>query len=250
MIWRGGLVALAMLVFLGVQFRGRVWLGFAGFGSGGFIAALALCFTNISFVTAMSEASVAVVMVIFASVPFFGALIGWLGYGERVPTRTWIAMPFALAGLSIAAQSGLAGGNMFGIAMALCGTLMLATYLTTLRHERSINNYAATGLGALFASLLAFGFGDPYAVMVSPEKLGYTILLALFILPAAMAFFSTGPKYISSAEVGLVLLLETILGPLWVWLILSEAPHMTEIIGGGVVLLTLVLHSLAALRSR
>ena len=115
-IWRGGLVALAMLVFLGVQFRGRVWRGFAGFGAGGFIAALALCFTNISFVTAMSEASVAVVMVIFASVPFFGALIGWLGYGERVPTRTWIAMPFALAGLSIAAQSGLADGNMFGTA--------------------------------------------------------------------------------------------------------------------------------------
>ncbi|MGI9385992.1 MAG: DMT family transporter [Methyloligellaceae bacterium] len=248
-IWRGGLVAIAMLVFLIVQFRGRFWRGFAGFGAGGFVAALALCFTNISFVTAMSEASVATVMVIFASVPFFGALIGWLGYGERVPLRTWVAMPFALAGLAIAAQSGFTDGNAFGIGLAFCGTLMLATYLTTLWHERTINNYAATGLGALCACLIALNFGDPYAVTGSPEKFGYTVLLALIILPAAMAFFSKGPKYISSAEVGLVLLLETVLGPFWVWLVLAEVPEVTTVIGGAVVLATLVVHSMVALRS-
>lgn len=249
LIWRGGLMAVAMLVFLLVQFKGRFWRGFLGFGVGGALASLALCFGNIGFVTAITEVKAALVMIVFASMPLFGALIGWIGYGERVPLRTWVAMPFALIGLMISAQATLEDGNVFALTAAFCGTLMLATFLTILRHERTVNNFAATACGAMLAALVACAFGDPGAIAASPEKLGYAVLLSLIILPAAMAFFSTGPKYISSAEVGLVLLLETVLGPVWVWLVIAEMPALTTLIGGAVVLATLIAHSVAALRN-
>ncbi|MEL7543572.1 MAG: DMT family transporter, partial [Pseudomonadota bacterium] len=199
LIWRGGLMALAMLIILALTFRGDIWRGFRGFGIGGLIAALALCFGNIGFVTAMTEEKAALVLVVFATVPLFGALIGWGGYGEKVPLRTWVAIPCAMGGLAIAAQAPLQSGATFALGMALCGTLMLATFLTILRHEPGVNNYAATALGSAFAAAIALGFGDVTEIAAAPDKLALTILLCFVVLPAAMALFSTGPRYISSA---------------------------------------------------
>ncbi|MEO0618856.1 MAG: DMT family transporter [Pseudomonadota bacterium] len=250
LIWRGGLMALAMLALLAIAFRGNIRRGFRGFGLGGLIASFALCFGNIGFVTAMTEEKVALVLVVFATVPLFGALIGWGGYGEKIPARTWIAIPAAMAGLAVAAQASLQTGVVFPLAMALCGTLMLATFLTILRHEPGVNNYAATALGSAFAAIVALGFADPGVIAGSSDKLAFTVLLCLFVLPAAMAFFSAGPRYISSADVGLVLLLETVLGPLWVWLVIAEAPALSTLFGGAIVIATLIAHSIAALRAQ
>ena len=98
-----------------------------------------------------------------------------------------------------------------------------------------------------FYALFALPYGDPGSIQ--GIKLGYMLFLGLFILPVAFGLFTLGPRYISSAETGLILLLEAVLGPLWVWLVLSEVPRQGAVLGGVVVIVALVYNALAGSRA-
>lgn len=244
LVWRSFLIA-AALTLLMLAFHGSrtLWL-FAQLGLAGVIAASGLAACSFGFVSAISHTTAANVLVIMSATPLFAAVMSSVGYGERPPLRTWIAISIGMAGIALAVGSGLSAGDTYGVVTSLFASLGLALNLTILRHHRNVDNLAVGVLCGLITGTMALFSGDPSTI--TGQSLIYTIVLCFGLLPAATALFLLGPRYLQSSEVALMLLLETVLGPFWVWLVLSEVPSTQTVIGGAVIIVTLAIHSYAS----
>jgi len=122
----------------------------------------------------------------------------------------------------------------------------MAGYFTVLRRARDVDMAPSLAFSGVLTAVVVSALASPFAVTV--PDIGYLALLGLIISPLSFAMISAGPRYISAPEVGLLMPTETVLGPLWVWLILAESPSVYALTGGAVVIGALVIHSLAALR--
>jgi drug/metabolite transporter (DMT)-like permease len=248
--WRG-LFCAAFLVGVTALREGRrtpdVFLGMGATG-----LAMAVCFATAStcFIMALHRTSVANVLIIQSLSPFMAGLLGWAWMGERVAGRTWAAMGVALLGSAImvsryfytAAAAGSLGGDLLAFTVAL--SFAAATVL--LRRNRGVRMLPAAALAAALASLVA-----SFAARPDSADAGDLLLLALFgsgQLGLGMILFTTGARRIPVAEAALIAVLESVLGPVWVWLAIGENPGLPSLVGGAIVLAALAGHTLADLR--
>jgi drug/metabolite transporter (DMT)-like permease len=248
--WRG-LFCAAFLVAVTALREGRRTPGvFLGMGLPGL--AMAVCFATAStcFIMALHRTLVANVLIIQSLSPFMAGLLGWLWMGERVAGRTWAAMGVALLGSAIMvsryfyaeAAAGSLGGDLLAFTMALA----FAAATVILRRNRHIQMLPAAALSAALCSV-ATGF----SAQPGTAGGGDLLLLALFgsgQLGLGMILFTTGARRIPVAEAALIAVLESVLGPVWVWLAIGENPGLPSLVGGAIVLAALAGHTLADLR--
>ena len=199
-----------------------------------------------TFYGALKNTSVANVLVFFASMPLISALMSKIFLHEQVQKATWTAIGVVVLGLLIVGSRGLTGGNWLGDFLALMSAVIMAGFFTVVRGRRAVNLIPATGFGLLLAALVA----SPFAVFpeMSSSQWVYLIVGAGFVLPVALALLTLGPRYIPAPEAAMLTLLETVLGPLWVWVVINEQPDVNTIIGGAIVVGTLLLHALWRMR--
>ena len=196
---------------------------------------------SIVFITAVYNTSTANLVFILAFNTMFAALLSWVFLKERPRPATLIAMLFMIFGVLIIVGDSIGTGQMFGNVMALLSTLCIAGAITITR---------ASGKDMGFTSLVGVVF--PFAVavlMVSKTGINvaapwWIILNGAVVMPIAFFCLANGPKYISGPEVAMFYLLETILAPVWIWMIFAEAPSRNSMIGGTILIVTLVVHSL------
>jgi len=131
--------------------------------------------------------------------------------------------------------------------LAVGAAISLASQLTIARHARSVSLVPALAAGMLLVALLC---GPTFAtpMSVSQADVLWLVLLGCIVLPVAFGLLTLAPRYIPSPEVSLIMQLEAVLGPLWVWMGVGEVPPVATFIGGGIVLVTLVVHSYLGLR--
>ncbi|MDW3203905.1 MAG: DMT family transporter [Alphaproteobacteria bacterium] len=256
--WRGVLVPTTFLGFLTLRYgpsmiRDSLKVGgLAGIG-------VACCYTGTTFgfMGALHHTSTANTLVILAASPFFAALLSRLILKERTPPQTWAAIVVGFIGISIVMSEGLnghsAGGHgsqpsLQGDAMALFAALMLASSFVLIRRRKQVNMVPATAVGGYLAALLALPFASPLAL--DHNQAALIAFLGLFLLPICFGLIALGPRRLPAAEVSLLLLLETIIGPIWVWAILDETPGLYALIGGAVVLGSLSAHAVWRLKRR
>jgi drug/metabolite transporter (DMT)-like permease len=202
---------------------------------------------SITFLAAFSYTSVANVLVIFACTPLIAALLSWLIFREKVSASTYWAIAGAASGLVIVASGSFGGIRWFGDSLALLNAVLLATVFTILRGHREINMIPASGIGLLIGALVSIPFaGFP---PLDALQVTWLALAGVIILPLALTLLTLGPRYLPAPEVGMIMLLEAVLGPLWVWLVIQESPGIPTLIGGTVVLVVLFVHSLWRLRT-
>ncbi len=137
--------------------------------------------------------------------------------------------------------------SLLGDAVALLGAFCLACGFTFARRFPDSSTFAAISCSGLLTATLILPLAAPFAV--TPSDMGYLLIMGVYMIPLGTALMFAGPRYIPAAEVGLLLLLETILGPLWVWLVLGETPGERTLIGGAIVVATLAVNTTLALRS-
>ncbi|MBO67203.1 MAG: EamA family transporter [Acidiferrobacteraceae bacterium] len=197
---------------------------------------------HIFFVLAVQETSAANTLVIMSISPLFGAILSVLVLREKVANRTWYASTAVFIGLAIIFSQSLVGGTIIGDASALLVSILLATNFVLLRRYRSISMIPAVGWSMFVTALIAW----PLATPMSMTGLSWVfmILLGLAILPISTALITLGPRYLPAPEVGLIMLVEPILGPLWVWLVIDEFPSIETLIGGATILITLTILSI------
>jgi drug/metabolite transporter (DMT)-like permease len=248
--WRGIFCALFLAGVIALREGRRTGDVFRAMGGTGL--AIAVCFAagSTSFIVALSYTAVANVLVILSLSPFMAGLLGWAWMGERVAGRTWVAMTAALLGSAIMVSryfyAGAAAGSLGGDLLAFTVALAFAAATVILRGNRHVQMLPAAALAAALASAVASVSAQP-----GSAGAGDLLLLALFgagQLGLGMILFTAGARRIPVAEAALIAVLESVLGPVWVWLAIGENPGAPSLLGGGIVLAALAGHTLADLR--
>lgn len=248
--WRGLLMGAGLLVLYAAG-AGRGWLGrILHIGWPGIGASLMFAGNAICFVVALDLTTVANTLLIVSTSPFFAALLSWIFLGERVSLRTALAILVACCGIALIFSGSLFGGeqsgSLWGDVAALGTALGMAGGFVVVRRHRRVNMIPAMALGGLVAAALALPLAAPLAL--DGRQFGLTLAMGLLLLPVAFGLITIGPRYIPAPEVGLLLLLETVAGPLIVWAVIGEAASPEALVGGAVVVVTLAVHSLIGLR--
>ena len=250
---RGTMMALGITCFLWLTLRGELWPAFRRIGRLGLLAALLNGAGGVAFIFAFAYTSVANVLLYVAVQPFIAAVLSRLLLGERIGRPVLLAMLGTFVGLGIVVTGEIGKPSLLGDGAALFAATLFAGYFTLLRKQSHIDMGPAVAVAGVFNALLAVPFlfllGEGLAPLLAIEGARWQlILLSGALLSLAMSLTAIGPRYLPAAEVSLLILLETVLGPLLVWAVLDEVPPDTTLIGGAVVIGALLAHTFWNLR--
>jgi drug/metabolite transporter (DMT)-like permease len=239
--WRSIFAAAFLLGVIFVQERGATWARIREMGGAG--VAMALCFATAStcFINALARTTVANTLVIQSTSPFIAALLGWAWMGERVRGRSWVAMAAAVAGATVMASHSWGAGSLAGDLLALVTAIAFAAATVIVRRHRQLRMTAAAGLAGVFSAIFAWRPARP--LEAAPDDLALLALFGAAQLGFGLVLFTAGARLIPVAEASLIAVLESVLGPLWVWLALGETPAPAALVGGAIILAALVAHT-------
>ena len=247
--WRGVLSSIGMILLLLGIYRGQTWQTFRDIGRGGLLMAFFFGVGSIFFVFAITNTTVANTLILVSTSPIFAALIGWRVLNEPISGRTWAAIVAVLAGITIIGLGeGFSGGSMLGNLSALGAAIVMSITFSIARRYSDRNMVPATAIAGFMSALLVLPLAQPWSI--PSDDVFALIVMGLIMLPVAFALMFIGPQYISAAEVTLMTLLETILGPLWVWLALGEEPGRYTLIGGTIVIIALAINAILPMFQR
>jgi drug/metabolite transporter (DMT)-like permease len=175
--------------------------------------------------------------------PLFGAIAGLLFLGERVAPRTWVAIGVAATGLTAMVLDSLSGEGFLGILFALGVPLGLAANVVINRRHGGSTDMVPT---VLIAGLISLPLALPLALPfeASPRDAAIVLVMGTVQLAGGCVLITLAMRYLPAVEVGLFTLLETVLGPVWVWLAYGEQPTAMALSGGALIFGALLLNSL------
>ncbi|NNE21578.1 MAG: DMT family transporter [Rhizobiales bacterium] len=192
-------------------------------------------FGQICYVLGLIHTTVANVGFIIGAGPVFTAFVAWIVLKERLKTSGTIALAAACIGIAIMFKDGLAGEGMLGNLFALGAMVTYSFYVILLRITRDIDTFVASGFGGLIATVAAAWLAGGHLQIPLPD-VALAIASGTIQVGFGFAFLTLASKLIPAAQVTLLVLTETVLGPLWVWLLINEVPSVSALIGGVVIL--------------
>ncbi|MBB3183981.1 drug/metabolite transporter (DMT)-like permease [Halomonas fontilapidosi] len=243
LMWRGFLSALGFLVIALARYGRGTLAAYRRSGGTGIAVALLFSLTTCGFVLGNQYTKAGNVLLILAGAPLIAALLSRAILAERLPCRTWLSIALCMLGIGMIVIDDTGAGSWVGNAFALMAATTLALNFTLCRRRPGVDmspmlvfNGLIVGCGAALFLLL----GDGGIDMPPIDRWLLVVLLCLFIVPTGVTLLQRGPLYLPAAEVGLLLLLEVVVGTLWAWWLLGETPAPIALVGGGLVLGTLV----------
>lgn len=241
--WRLFLMGLAVTAFTVVWRRGSILSDLRAIGWALPVVAGCMAISNLGFVYAVSNTTVADTLAILATAPIFAATFA-IAIGEPPPLRTWIAAAAIAAGIAIIFDAGFSAETWKGNLAALVVAVVVGVWFVVGRAKAPTPLTPCLALSCFASAAISAYLADSLV----PPATDWPKLaaLGLFVLPVSLTLITLGPRRLPAAEVGLLLLLETALGPIWAWLVIHETPSPATMMGGGLIIGTLVVHSLAA----
>ena len=248
LFWRCLLTGGMQSVFLAVTYRRQFLHSFHNIGRTGLLSAIIVSTGSLMFVNSLKHTAAANTLIILAATPFISSLLSRIFLREKIARHTWVAIFICFGGILLIFSGSLTSGFLLGDLLALGATFMWGSNLVVIRSGKSVNMIPANLLGNLLVVPAALAAGAQPMNIASPDML-LLLLLGGVVLPVSFTLITLGPRYLPAPEVSLILLVETILGPIWVWLVLKEVPHTTTLIAGALIVGTLVIHTLMSLRN-
>ena len=237
---RAAFAGAALLGYVAIVERGQVLRGFKSVGGAGIAVALCVAIASGCFIGALNHASVARVLFILAVAPVLAALLAWATLGEPISRRTALAMVLALSGVAVMlgapGEASLIGDGL-AFVVALAFSVMIV--ITRWRHEVSMAPATCLSQAILVAAFLPFASPGE----ISGDDLAWLAALGIGQIGLGFALLTVGARLIPAAQVGLITLLEVVLGPVWVWLALDERPGTLTLVGGTIVIAAIVLQT-------
>jgi drug/metabolite transporter (DMT)-like permease len=247
LFYRSLIPGLFLLLCLIVYTRKNFFKFFFNAGKFGLLNSVFITASNIFFILALQNTNVANALVMVSLVPLIAAIISFIFLKERLDIITNTAILLCLIAVIFifydSIGSGRILGDIFGVltAVAVAGSLVIIRSAPT---KNFIPSYVMGKLGtALFASLLVTSF------VIGSLDLSY-IFLMIFTVGFSFILITFAPRFISASEVGLFFLLETALGPIWVWWFISEVPSFNTIVGAIFIVFIIFLHSVYMLKKK
>jgi len=243
-LWRSLFASLFLGVVLWIARRRGI---FAQWREGGApVVAVAVCMALAStcFLFSLAHTSVANTLILISTGPYVAGLLGWLWLGERVAPRTWVTMGVALAGAVVMVSDSYGRGAIVGDLLAIVMAVSFATATVLVRRYPEIQMTPAAALATSLTALVALPFAEP--LQTGPRDLALLALFGIGNYGAGFLLFMAGARSIPAAQSALVGMLETVLGPLWVWLVLNERPGVATLTGGALILTALLANTLVS----
>jgi len=202
--------------------------------------------TNIVFVISIENTNVANTLIMIALAPMLSAVISFIFLKERPDQKTWAAIIITTLAVIYIFYDALDAGDFLGNFLGLVAAMGLAVGANIIRSAKKISLVPSAMLGKLMVALIALLFIDN--IKLEDKDLIIVPLMCIMCVAIPFVLVTLAPRYITAAEVNLFFLLETIFGPLWVWLVIKEQPSFETIIGGSIIIITIAIHSTLALK--
>ena len=208
--------------------------------------ALIFTITNITFVISIENTNVANTLIMIALAPMLSAVLSFIFLKGTPDKKTWLAIIITTLAVIYIFYDALDAGDILGNALGLLTALGLAVGAVIIRSKKKISLVPSAMVGKLLVALTAFYFADN--LNLKDNDLIIVPLMCIMCVAIPFVLVTLAPRYITAAEVNLFFLLETILGPIWVWLVIKEQPSTETIIGGIVIIATIAAHSFLSLK--
>ena len=218
------------------------------FNSGvhGIIYIVTFSITNITFVVSIQNTNVANTLVMIATAPMLSAIFGAIFLKEPPDRKTLISILITFFAIVYIFFDSLKVGNLYGDVLGFITAFGLALGAITIRSAKTKNLVPAAVVGKLFVASFALFFIESFVLI--DRDLFIVPLMCILCVAIPFVLVTIAPRFITAAEVNLFFLLETIIGPIWVWVIINEQPSVETLLGGAIIVITLAIHSFLKLR--
>ena len=202
--------------------------------------------TNITFVVSIQNTNVANTLVMIATAPMISAILGAIFLKEPPDKKTWISIIITFLAIIYIFFDSLKIGNFYGDILGFITALGLAVGAVTIRSAKTKNLVPAAVVGKLIVATFALFFIESFALI--ERDLIIIPLMCIMCVAIPFVLVTIAPRFIPAEEVNLFFLLETIIGPIWVWLIIKEQPNIETLYGGAIIVITIAIHSFLKLK--
>ena len=203
--------------------------------------------TNITFVVSIQNTNVANTLVMIATAPMISAILGAIFLKEPPDKKTWISIIITFLAIIYIFFDSIKLGNFYGDILGFITALGLAVGAVTVRSAKSKNLVPAAVVGKLIVATFALFFIESF--VLNDKDLYIIPLMCIMCVAIPFVLVTIAPRFIPAAEVNLFFLLETIIGPIWVWLIIKEQPSIETLYGGAIIIITIAIHSFLKLKN-
>ena len=246
LFYRGAIPFITVLLSLLIIYKSNFFKIFLSTGYPGVAYSITFALTNITFIISIQNTNVANTLVMVALAPMLSAILGLIFLKENPERKTWIAIIITTLAAIYIFYDSIQIGNFLGDIFGLITALGLAVGAVIVRSAKNRNLVPSAVVGKLFVAIIALFFVESFEL----SNKDLIIVPAMCILCVAIPFVlvTIAPRFITAAEVNLFFLLETILGPIWVWMVIKEQPTLETMQGGLIIILTIAINSVLAIK--
>jgi len=255
LFYRGVSISCILILYLFLREGFSFYKNFYKIGISGLLGGFFLSSAFIGFIFSITKTTAAVTLFMLAAMPFIAAIAGYFILGEVLRKSTLVAMIIAFFGVCIMIINDTITGSALGAFIGFLSATSFAFYTVTIRWKPDTPKFTTVVLAGIFCAIFSFiflGFSFEHFHNM-PIINTYLSLLHGTIVASGLILYSLGAKYLPSAELALLSLMEVVGGILWVWMPLfgiNEIPSTTVVIGGLVITLAVIFHGIGATRKR
>ena len=242
LFWRSFFFNFTIILFLYLIYKQEAFLILKKSGFPGVLGGVVMAIGFTAYVFAMSTTTVANVLFIISTQTIWLALFGYLFLKEKISLKTFLSIILAMSGILVMVGGSLSTGSLFGNLVALFIPINFAFLILLIRKYSNLDLVPALFFGGLI--IMFFSFFMTETIIISKHDLIVGFLLGSFQHAFGFVCIVIGARSTTAVVVGLLMLVETLLGPFWVWVFLNEIPPMSVFIGGGIIILAVILKTL------
>ena len=239
LFWRTVFFLIVISLYLALTYKKQVFRSFYNLGFPGFFGGFILSLGFSSYVFAMYNTTVANANFIIQTQTIFLAIFGYFFLKEKISAITLTSIILAISGILLMVGSSLSPGQMSGNIAAFIMPISFATLILVVRKYPTVDMVPAQFVAGVFALLIGYLMSEK--IMISPNDIFLGFLAGFLQLGLGFIFITIGAQRTPSAMVGIIMLTEAVLGPLWAWLFINEQPPFIVIIGGSIVIFAVLL---------
>jgi drug/metabolite transporter (DMT)-like permease len=246
LFYRGAIPFVVVLVGLIFFYKNNLFKALINIGYPGIFYVISFSICNITFIISIQNTNVANTLVMIAMAPMLSAILGSIFLKEVPDRKTWVAIIITLIAVTYIFHDSIEMGNFYGDLFGIITAFGLACNAVIARYAKNRDLVPSAVIGKLCVAIFAFFFVDTFALVGT--DLIFVPLMCVMCVAIPFVLVTIAPRFIPAEEVNLFFLLETIIGPFWVWLVINEQPSIETIQGGVVIILTIAIHSFLKLK--
>ena len=246
LFYRGAIPFVVVLIGLLIFYNKNFLSALFNVGYTGIFYTISFAICNITFLVSIQNTNVANTLVMVAMAPMISAILGGIFLKEVPDKKTWVAILITFFSAIYIFYDSIQLGNFFGDFMGFVTATGLAVNAVLVRSAKDRDLLPSAVLGKLCVAIFAFFFVESFDLV--GNDMIYIPLMCVLCVAIPFVLVTIAPRFIPAEEVNLFFLLETIIGPIWVWMIIKEQPSIETVQGGIVIILTIAIHSFLKLK--